>query len=137
MHITIEGLNENLDKLNQDILSSKIENLLTQVNQNSLIFSDNLDSKLVKPFMDELKARRPELFIFGVFKQVDKLNMACYCSKDWIEKGLKAGQVVKEAAQLADGNGGGKPDFAQAGAKNVDKAEECLQFVKEKVMSLL
>jgi len=45
-------------------------------------------------------------------------------------KGVHCGTLVKQAAQLAGGNGGGKPDFAQAGAKDVTKIEAIIDFVK-------
>ena len=38
--------------------------------------------------------------------------MAAVCSKEAQQKGLKAGVLVKEVAQLCGGNGGGRPDFA-------------------------
>lgn len=133
----IDKLNQQVEEMNQQQLALKLDQVLQQSDGKTLIFSEVLDSKLVKSFMDQLKAKAPELLIFGIFKQEDKLNMACYSPKAFIDKGLKAGQLVKEAAQLADGNGGGKPDFAQAGARNIEKTEECLQFVKGKVNSLL
>ena len=48
----------------------------------------------------------------------DKVNFVCKVSKDVVGKGVKAGNIVKAAAQVAGGNGGGRPDMAQAGVKN-------------------
>ena len=87
--------------------------------------------------MDILKSKASSKFIFGVFESNNKLNLACYVPKELITKGLKAGDMVKQAAQLADGNGGGKPDFAQAGARNVEKVDEVIEFVTKKVSSIL
>ena len=42
----------------------------------------------------------------------------------------RAGDLVKLAAQLTGGNGGGRPDFAQAGGKDVSKLDEALKEVK-------
>ena len=42
---------------------------------------------------------------------------------------VNAGQLVKSAAQICEGNGGGRPDFAQAGGKNVSKVDEALDTV--------
>lgn len=41
-----------------------------------------------------------------------------------------AGQIVKAAAQVCDGNGGGKPTLAQAGGKNPSKVNEALEVAK-------
>ncbi len=59
-----------------------------------------------------------------------KLTFACGCSKDAIAKGLKAGNIVRAVAQIAGGNGGGKPDIAMAGGKDLTKADEALYAVK-------
>lgn len=45
--------------------------------------------------------------------------------------GLNAGKLVKEAAIITGGNGGGKPDMAQAGGKDIARLDEALQKVKE------
>jgi alanyl-tRNA synthetase len=43
-----------------------------------------------------------------------------------IERGLKAGQVVKAAAEVAGGGGGGRDNLAQAGGKDAEKLPEAL-----------
>ena len=43
------------------------------------------------------------------------------------------GMLVKNAAILTGGNGGGRPDFAQAGGKDVTKLDDALSFVKENI----
>ena len=42
------------------------------------------------------------------------------------EKSLHAGNVVKAAATVAGGAGGGRPDMAEAGAKLVEKLDEAI-----------
>ena len=49
---------------------------------------------------------------------------------------MLAGKVVKAVAQAAGGNGGGKPDMAMAGAKDVTKISDALAVVKETVLGL-
>ena len=65
-----------------------------------------------------------------------KLTFACAAGKDAIAKGIKAGDLVKAAAQLTGGNGGGKPDMAMAGGKDASKVDEALaafiNSIKEK-----
>ena len=59
-----------------------------------------------------------------------KLTFACACSKAAVAEGLKAGNIVRSVAQIAGGNGGGKPDIAMAGGKDLTKADEALYAVK-------
>lgn len=60
-----------------------------------------------------------------------KGTFACACGKEALALGLNAGKIVKAAAQLTGGNGGGKPDMAMAGAKDVSKIDEALSAVKD------
>ncbi len=66
-----------------------------------------------------------------------KLTFACAVGKEVIAKGIKAGDLVKAAAVLTGGNGGGKPDMAMAGGKDASKVDEALaafvESVKEKI----
>jgi len=54
-----------------------------------------------------------------------------------IKKGIKANEMIKEIAPLINGSGGGRPQLAQAGSKEVakvDKAiEQATQFIREKI----
>ena len=61
----------------------------------------------------------------------DKVNFVAMATKDAVSKGVHAGNLVKEAAKIAGGGGGGRPDMAQAGGKNPQKIQEALDTVKE------
>ncbi|MBM6832398.1 alanine--tRNA ligase [Megamonas hypermegale] len=54
----------------------------------------------------------------------DKVNFVVKANKDAVARGIHAGKIVKEVAQVAGGNGGGRPDMAQAGAKQAEKLPE-------------
>ncbi len=57
-------------------------------------------------------------------------------TKDLTSK-IKAGELVKELAVIAGGNGGGRPDFAQAGGKDGSKVMEALETVKKSIKERL
>ena len=67
----------------------------------------------------------------------DKVNFVCKVSKDVVGKGVKAGNIVKAAAQVAGGNGGGRPDMAQAGGKEPDKLMDALKAAGDAVKEAL
>ena len=54
-------------------------------------------------------------------------------SDDMVASGLNAGQLVREAAKLIQGGGGGQPHFAQAGGKNADGLSAAVEKVIEMV----
>ncbi len=73
----------------------------------------------------------------AVNKEKGSLNFAASCGKAAIQKGVKAGDVVRAVAQKAGGNGGGKPDFAMAGAKEIEKVNDAVSAVADIVKSLV
>jgi alanyl-tRNA synthetase len=54
-------------------------------------------------------------------------------TKDLVEKGYRAGDMVKELAQMIGGTGGGKPDMAQAGGPDVAGIPQALERLYELV----
>ena len=50
---------------------------------------------------------------------------------DLVKEGKNAGQMVREAAKLIQGGGGGQPGFAQAGGKNLDGLSAALDKLEE------
>ncbi len=67
----------------------------------------------------------------------DKANFVAVCGNGAIAKGVKAGDLVKEVAKIANGGGGGRPDSAMAGAKDVTKVDEALSKAEEIIKSLI
>ncbi|MGN1139434.1 MAG: alanine--tRNA ligase [Ruminococcus sp.] len=61
----------------------------------------------------------------------EKGTFACCVGKDARDLGLNAGKIVKAVAQVTGGNGGGKPDMAMAGAKDMSKVDTALSSVKD------
>lgn len=81
------------------------------------------------------KAKEAKEAVAAVFAGIDggKATLAAACNKPAQELGLKAGALVKEVAMLTGGNGGGRPDFAMAGAKDQSKLDDALAAVPELV----
>ena len=55
-----------------------------------------------------------------------KVSILTMATKDAVAKGVHAGNVVKEVAKMCGGGGGGRPDMAQAGAKDASKVDEAM-----------
>ena len=71
------------------------------------------------------------LCVLGTHNQ-DKPQLTIMMSDDMVsDHSLNAGQLVREAAKLIQGGGGGQPHFAQAGGKNVDGLSAAVDKVIE------
>ena len=54
-------------------------------------------------------------------------------SDNFVAKGVNAGNIVKEIAAATEGKGGGRPQFAQGAVKNLDKIDEVLTEIENKL----
>ncbi len=125
-----------IDVLNSKIANTALENVMNNsidvcgVNVVSALVS-GADSKSLRSMADKVKDISTDKAIVGVIAGVSdgKGTIVAYCSKSAIEKGLKSGNIVKAVAQITGGNGGGKPDFAMAGAKDITKLDEAISQV--------
>jgi len=56
---------------------------------------------------------------------------------DALAKGAHAGNLLREVAKVAEGGGGGKADFATAGAKNLAKIPDALKAAEAVLRGML
>lgn len=81
---------------------------------------------LMRETVDRFKDKyRSGVILLGA-AQDDKVNFVAGVTKDLTAK-LQAGNLVKQVAAITGGGGGGRPELAQAGGKNVDKLDEALR----------
>jgi alanyl-tRNA synthetase len=67
----------------------------------------------------------------------DKPNFVAAITPDLVERGLKAGNLIKQVARVVGGGGGGRPTLAQAGGRDPDRLDEALELVPQAVVELL
>ena len=91
----------------------------------------------LRSMMDKLRDKAPDAVGALIGTTGEKTTLAVGVGKQAQAKGLKAGVLVKQIAAIAGGNGGGKPDFAMAGIKDVSKVDTALQAVAQIVKSEL
>lgn len=84
----------------------------------------------LRKVIDRLKEKISSGIILLAAENDGKANFVAAVTKDLVGKGLHAGNLVKEAAKITGGGGGGRPDMAQAGGKAPEKIEEALAAVK-------
>jgi alanyl-tRNA synthetase len=105
---------DNLSRFDQDITGNCL-----------ITITEDYPADVAKQLVDRLLERLGQGTVFVVNQINGQLLLLAKTTQ-----GVHCGNLVKAAAQLAGGNGGGKPDFAQAGAKDSSKIEEIIRFVK-------
>ena len=108
---------ENLSRFDQDISGTCL-----------ITTTEDYPADVAKQLVDRLLERLGQGTVFIVNQVNGQLLLLAKTTK-----GVHCGNLVKAAAQLAGGNGGGKADFAQAGAKDTTKINEIIRFVKEEL----
>ena len=86
---------------------------------------------------DDLKASNDNAVAVIAGANGAKATIVAICGKNAIAAGVKAGDVVREVAKLAGGGGGGRPDSAMAGAKDVSKLDDALSAVSGIVKNII
>ncbi|MGL5694326.1 MAG: alanine--tRNA ligase [Peptostreptococcaceae bacterium] len=114
------------------ILDSKVD--VNGVNVVTAKF-EGMDMNTLRETADNLRDKLGSGVVVMSNVADDKVNFIVTATKDVLEKGIHSGNIVREVAQIAGGKGGGRPNMAQAGASDVTKVEEALNYAKEVIKS--
>ena len=141
--VSLQDENAKLKKQLEALMRDKAKNLkgelaaeLKEINGIQFLAKQvDLDANGAKDLAYELGNLGTNLFIVLATAEEGKPMLTCYVSKELVaEKGLNAGQVVRELGKFIQGGGGGQPFFATAGGKNAAGINEALEaasaFVK-------
>ncbi len=131
---TQKQLKRDLDQLKQQLLSGGSGDLSAQAKDFGEFrvlgaVVDLPDQDAMRSLADQLKDKlQPAVILLGAKAQKGKVSLVCSVSKE-LTKRFPAGSIVKAAAAIVGGAGGGRPDFAQAGGTDESKLEEAVNQV--------
>ncbi|MEG0598367.1 MAG: DHHA1 domain-containing protein, partial [Oscillospiraceae bacterium] len=86
---------------------------------------------------DFLRDKAPNVVAVLSMVTEGKITFLAVCGKNAIEKGVKAGDLVKTVTAICGGTGGGKPDSAMGGGKDILKLDDALAAVDDFVAGKL
>lgn len=92
---------------------------------------EDLSMEEMRNISDKIKDKHENMVILFASVIADKLIFLSSVSKELTKKGYNAGNIVRFVAQKTGGNGGGRPDFASAGGKDISALDKALEEVKE------
>ncbi|MTL72830.1 alanine--tRNA ligase, partial [Turicibacter sanguinis] len=139
----VEGILDELKEAHRenDSLKSKLSHLkMKEIVNNTrevagiTVLTANLvdvDMNHLRQMVDEFKQQLSSAVIVLASAVDGKVAISCGVTPDYVKQGVHAGKIVKEVATICGGGGGGRPDMAQAGAKDATKIEEALKNVDD------
>ncbi len=89
---------------------------------------DGLEKKDLRVLADNLKEKLGSGIIVLASAKDGDAAMLSMVTKDLADR-LKAGEILKKVSQLAGGRGGGKPEMAEGGTKELEKLDKALEAV--------
>lgn len=115
--------------------ANDLKNELCDVNQLKILVKqlEGVDANALKDIVSTIKGQFSNAVVFLASVHEDSVIFVAGASEDAIQQGVKCGDLVREAALICDGKGGGRPDLAQAGGKNTAKIRESLEIIKNKL----
>ena len=128
---------ETIEKLESKISASRLDSIIKNSSQtvkdlqlvSALI--DGVSADTLRKMTDTAKAENDNMVIVLGAVNGEKLTFCAACGKSAVKSGAHAGNLVREIAKIAGGNGGGKPDSAMAGGKDITKADEAIKNAVE------
>ncbi|MBR6701964.1 MAG: alanine--tRNA ligase [Clostridia bacterium] len=139
----IKAAEKEIDKLRAEISSMKTGDLMqnaVQVGDFKLITAtvEGVNPGELRNMAD--KAKEDDslvMFICGINEDKTGANFACACGKNAVAGGAHAGNLVRKIASLAGGSGGGRPDSAMAGTKDITNIGSAVAAVADALAEML
>ena len=137
-----KNLQKKLKEIQSASAKSDIDTLINNAKQingvNLVTFShENIQDEVLRDIAQSIIDKKENTIV--VFSNVntenEKLSFLCMVAKNLVPK-YNAGEIVKEVAIVTGGNGGGKPNMAMAGGKDISKISDALDKAEELIKNM-
>ncbi len=137
----IKTLESKIESLNAKLAGSAADDIMNnakEINGITVVCGrvDGANIDALRNLGDGFKQKLASGVIVLASSDNGKVSIVSMATKEAIEHGAHAGNIVREVAKICGGGGGGKPESAQAGAKDASKIEEALNAVYQMVENL-
>ena len=130
--------NANLHKQVDEFLKERVKMLKEKLYSTSIMIGDIAVLKIIGPYDSEIVKslalsikgdKQPRVAFVAATHNNEKPMLTIALSDDLVKEGKNAGMIIREAAKLIQGGGGGQPGFAQAGGKNVGGLDDAFKTI--------
>ncbi|MBK5108034.1 MAG: alanine--tRNA ligase [Anaerolineales bacterium] len=124
-----------INALRREVTTQDFNQLLEEVplvNETPVLIAElpGADAETLREMTDQFRERYPSSVILLASVSNGRPLLVAAVTKDLVERGLFAGDLVKHAAQPIGGSGGGRPTLAQAGGKDPEQLDQAIAMGK-------
>ncbi len=133
-----EALQREIDQLHKEQVDAMVEKIMAERKEDeTFVIARQVPygSTMIRDLAYALRAKAANIILVLGAVSEGKPTLAVMLGDDVVAKGVDAGAVVREAAKLIQGGGGGQKFFATAGGKNPDGLQATIDKAVEIVMS--
>ena len=134
-----EALQREIDQLHKEQIDAMVEKIMAKRNAEDKYFvvarQMPYASNMIKDLAYALRAKVSDIIMVLGNVSNDKPTLTIMLGDDIVAKGVDAGAVVREAAKVMNGGGGGQKFFATAGGKNPDALQAAIDKAVEIIMA--
>ena len=130
LHCELKAVQKKAEELTQEIAKAQVSSVADQVEEIKgvpvlvqKVQADSVDA--LRNLGDQMRDKVGGVVVLAAVMG-EKVSILTMATKDAVAKGAHSGNIVKAVAKLCGGGGGGRPDMAQAGAKDVSKVDAAL-----------
>ncbi len=131
----LKEVRRELESANSKIADMKAEALLSGIKQvgpfKVLLARVDMRADAARQLSDSVKSKYPDGVAVLAAVDGDKLNFVCAAGSEAVKAGAHAGNILRDISAICGGRGGGRPDSAMSGGKDISKIPEALKRAEE------
>jgi len=138
----LKSLRKEKDELQKSLIAYQAKEIFTRAEERGgtkitvgRIDGVNLDE--LRRFADVFREEAPSVAAVLGTATKGRVHLICLLTQDLADKGLDAGKIVAQVAEVVGGGGGGRPTLAQAGGPEVKKLDKALDKARQILRSCL
>ena len=130
LHTEIKEMGKALESAEAKLADAKLSSLLSSAKQVGRVrlLAEKVSIKIeeARAICDSIKGKYADMVAVLAVVDGEKLNFVACCGADAVKAGAHAGNILKTVSAICEGKGGGRPDSAMSGGKNIAKVDEAL-----------
>ena len=138
--LELKDMRRELDSANSKIAEMKAEALLSGIKEigkfKVLLQRVDMRADAARQLSDTIKSKYENGVAVLAVVDGEKLNFVCAAGAEAVAAGAHAGNILRDISAICGGRGGGRPDSAMSGGKDIDKIPDALARAEEILASL-